>query len=233
MKHSMKRSKSFILSTAFLLVLVLSACGPDDETADVVEESAPAEAEFEDITEPTGGEGDLLMASADLQTADGRSVGTVWFRSLESGEVELSAELSGLEGARAGEHGLHVHENGECEPPTFESAGGHFDPTGAPHGAPDDSEHHAGDFGNITISEDGSGEKTVTSQILTVAPGPNSVVGKAVVLHEGQDDLVSQPTGDAGGRLACGVVALSSEQYTDETMVDPQDDMEQNDSEIY
>lgn len=107
-------------------------------------------------------------------------------------------------------HGFHIHESGDCTAADFTSAGGHFNPTNAPHGGPDDAEHHAGDLGNIEIGEDGTGTLDLASSMLTLDAGAtNSAVGKAVILHAGQDDLETQPTGDAGARLACGVVQLS------------------------
>ena len=86
------------------------------------------------------------------------------------------------------------------------SAGGHFNPTGAPHAGPMAAMHHAGDLGNIEIGANGKGDLDITSTMLTVAPGPNSVVGRSVIFHEKADDMTTQPTGNAGGRLACGVI---------------------------
>lgn len=111
-----------------------------------------------------------------------------------------------VEGVTPGKHGFHLHELGDCSAEDFTSTGGHFNPTEAPHGGPDDRVRHAGDFGNIEVGEDGSGHVELTSDMISVADGPNTVVGRAVILHEGEDDLESQPTGAAGGRIACGVV---------------------------
>jgi Cu-Zn family superoxide dismutase len=112
-----------------------------------------------------------------------------------------------VEGVAPGKHGFHLHELGDCSAEDFTSTGGHFNPTDAPHGGPDDRVRHAGDFGNIEVGEDGVGHVELTSEMITVADGPNTVVGRAIILHEGEDDLESQPTGAAGGRIACGVVA--------------------------
>ena len=99
-----------------------------------------------------------------------------------------------------------VHIEKDCSAPDATSAGGHFNPTTMPHAGPMDAQHHAGDLGNIEIKADGTGDLTITSKMLTVKPGPNSVLGRAVIFHEKADDLKTQPTGNAGGRLACGVV---------------------------
>ena len=108
--------------------------------------------------------------------------------------------------APPGTHGLHVHEKGDCSDPEAKSAGGHFNPTAMPHAGPMDAQHHAGDLGNIEVKPDGTGHLEISTSMLTVNPGPNSLVGKAVIFQEKADDLKSQPTGDAGGRLGCGDV---------------------------
>ena len=106
-----------------------------------------------------------------------------------------------------GDHAIHIHEKGDCSAPDAKSAGDHFNPTKAPHGAPDAPQHHAGDLGNLTAGEDGVAQKTVTVDFVTVADGEKSAVGKAVVVHEKPDDMKSQPAGNAGARISCGVVA--------------------------
>ena len=113
-------------------------------------------------------------------------------------------------GLAAGMHGFHIHEKGDCGDAEFKNAGGHFNPANEAHGAPTDADHHAGDLGNIEIAADGSGALAISSDMLTVGPGDISVVGRAVILHEKQDDLKTQPTGDAGGRIACGVIVVSA-----------------------
>ncbi len=143
-------------------------------------------------------------ATANLAGPEGSKVaGKVTFKEISQG-VAIVAHLSGVTGA--GAHGFHLHEVGECTPPDFTTAGSHFNPAGAPHGARDAAQHHAGDLGNIQVNADGTGTLEFTSHALTVAPGPNSVVGRAVILHEKADDMVTQPTGNAGGRIACGVI---------------------------
>jgi Cu-Zn family superoxide dismutase len=103
-------------------------------------------------------------------------------------------------------HGLHVHEKGDCSDPEAKNAGGHFNPKGMPHAGPTAMQRHAGDLGNIEVKDVGTGDLEITSDMLTVRPGPNSVVGRSVVFHEKADDLTTQPTGNAGGRLGCGVI---------------------------
>ena len=161
--------------------------------------------------------GGLLLAGAALRASDapaqaratieprsGSTVtGTATFTELPGGAVKAVVKI---EKAPPGTHGLHIHEKGDCSDPEAKSAGGHFNPSTMPHAGPMDKEHHAGDLGNIEIAADGTGTLTIETSMLTVKPGPNSVVGKAVVFHEKADDLKTQPTGNAGGRLGCGVV---------------------------
>ena len=109
-----------------------------------------------------------------------------------------------------GQHGLHIHEFGECAD-AGKAAGGHFNPAGVPHGfLPKDGvgKAHAGDMGNIEIGPDGSGALTVTLPGVTLSSGPHSVAGRAIILHEKVDDF-GQPTGNAGGRIGCGVITIT------------------------
>jgi Cu-Zn family superoxide dismutase len=118
-----------------------------------------------------------------------------------------------IEGLSPGEHGWHLHEFGVCEPggaEPFSSAGGHWNPTAQPHGAPDAGEHHVGDFGNLMASADGLAEIEITTTDFTFDAGVTSIFdedGTAIVVHEGVDDLTTQPSGNSGPRYACGVVA--------------------------
>lgn len=179
------------------VIAMIAACGAKEEAAPP--EPAPVpEPEVVEAAPPA-------VAVAVLQPrADAEVSGMISFTEVEGG-VRITAEIAGPD---PGPHGLHLHELGDCSSEDFKSTGGHFNPTDAPHGAPTDEMRHAGDFGNIEIGEDGSGRLELTTDMLTVADGPNTVVGRAVILHEGADDLVSQPTGAAGGRIGCGIVAF-------------------------
>lgn len=191
----MQRFHLTLLSVAFLTAV---ACGPKEQPQEAETAPPPAPAPAP-VSEP-----ETAVASAELTAREGLNLtGNVTFT--QSGDtVTVEARVEGLDGA--GEHGFHVHAIGDCSAPDFTSAGGHFNPNEGIHGGPEAPERHAGDLGNITIGEDGVGTLSLTTDLLSVRAGPNSVVGRAVILHEGTDDLVSQPTGDAGGRLACGVV---------------------------
>lgn len=142
-------------------------------------------------------------AAADMKPASASQVsGSVTF-SEKDGKVEVAVDLKGL---APGDHGFHIHEKGDCSSPDAKSAGDHFNPDKKDHGAPDSPVHHAGDLGNLTAGEDGTVKTTTTVDFLTLADGPNSAVGKAVIVHEKADDMKSQPAGNAGARVACGIV---------------------------
>jgi Cu-Zn family superoxide dismutase len=105
-----------------------------------------------------------------------------------------------------GPHGFHIHEKGDCSAADASSAGGHFNPTGKPHGGPDSDARHAGDFGNIEADATGNARYSRTFSDLTL-DGESSIIGKAIIVHQKADDLKTQPSGDAGGRIGCGVIA--------------------------
>lgn len=137
-------------------------------------------------------------------TASNTAEGTVWFTA-GSGGVAVKATLKGL---APGSHGFHVHEFGDCTSADGAAAGGHFNPAAKPHGAPTDSARHAGDLGNVTAAADGTATLQWTDPSMKL-DGPDGVIGHAVILHQNADDLKTQPTGNAGGRVACGVVGVA------------------------
>jgi Cu-Zn family superoxide dismutase len=198
-----------------LVALAAFACTPPAEEAP--EEVAAIEEEMPIEPEPAP-----LTATATLTTADGTEVGTATFTQ-ENGQTTASFHLTGV--AAPGTYGIHVHENGECTPPDFTSAGDHFNPENVAHGCPPTTPRHAGDFGNVEITG-GTGTSEQTTDLLTVAPGATSVVGKAVLLHAMADDCSTQPSGDSGGRWACGVVELDAEEAAGETATEPAADDE-------
>lgn len=145
------------------------------------------------------------MAMANLNPSEGQTAkGTVHFQDQGGGSVEVVVDLTGVP---PGEHGFHVHDKGDCGN-NGQNAGGHFNPSNMVHGAPDAQSHHAGDFGNVTAGANGEVHTRFETHSITVKDGAMSVVGHAVVLHGNPDDLVSQPAGNAGPRIACGVTTL-------------------------
>ncbi len=131
--------------------------------------------------------------------------GEVYFTE-ENGMVKLEAKFSGL---KPGTHAIHLHEKADCSAADGSSAGGHWNPTHQKHGKWGDAEgYHKGDIGNIEVNADGNGSITMETNEWCIGCGDENkdILGKSVIVHEGVDDFVSQPTGNAGGRVACGGV---------------------------
>jgi len=150
---------------------------------------------------------DGMTAVAILQDAEGNAVGQATFTESDDG-VLIQVEVQGLTVAEAGEHGIHIHTTGACTP-DFQAAGGHFNPTGAQHGLENPSGPHAGDLPNMEIDADGNGAYEATAALVTLGAGENSLFdadGSALVIHAGTDDMVTDPAGDSGDRIACGVI---------------------------
>jgi len=144
-------------------------------------------------------------ASASIKDAQGQTVATVTLRDVPSG-VLLKADFTGV---TPGVHALHIHTTGKCEAPMFTSAGGHFAPGGTKHGLMSAMGPHAGDLPNIFVGADGKLSEEVLVKGVTLAPGATSLLdadGSAIVLHATADDYLTDPAGNAGGRIACGVV---------------------------
>jgi Cu-Zn family superoxide dismutase len=129
--------------------------------------------------------------------------GTATFTKVEGG-VKVAARIVGL---KEGPHGFHVHEFGDCSAADGASAGGHFNPTAEPHAGPHDAQRHTGDMGNIVAGKDGVATLEYVDP-RAAFDGPNSILGRGVIVHASPDDFKTQPTGNAGGRLACGVVGV-------------------------
>ena len=141
-------------------------------------------------------------AEAKLESRSGSNVtGTVTFTK-EGNGIRVVAKVKGL---TPGKHGFHIHEFGDCSAPDGTSAGGHFNPKSMQHSGPDSPQRHEGDMGNITADASGNAELEYTDPMMTFE-GENSIIGKSVIVHEKEDDLVTQPTGNAGARVACGVI---------------------------
>lgn len=139
-----------------------------------------------------------------ISTSGSTATGTVNLAQLANGSVEVTANLRGVP---PGVHGFHIHEKGDCGD-NGNAAGGHYNPAGTPHGAPNADPHHAGDFGNVTADADGNVNTRFVTRSITVSEGPMTAVGHAIILHANPDDLTTQPTGNAGARIACGVVQM-------------------------
>jgi superoxide dismutase, Cu-Zn family len=144
-------------------------------------------------------------AAAEVKDAKGAVIGTATLTEVPGG-IRVLLEARGLP---PGPKGVHIHEVGRCEPPAFTSAGGHFNPGGKKHGLENPEGPHAGDLPNITVGPDGAGRLESMNDRVTLGGGPTSLLdadGSALVIHAGPDDFKTDPAGNSGVRIACGVI---------------------------
>lgn len=145
------------------------------------------------------------VANASLFDTSGTRVGLATFSEVD-GNGRMGVSVSGLS---PGQHGMHIHENGACTPPDFESAGGHFNPGSKQHGLENPEGPHAGDMPNLVVEADGSADTTFSVATSLLADGPASMIGaqqRAFVIHADPDDGKTDPSGNSGSRVVCGVI---------------------------
>jgi Cu-Zn family superoxide dismutase len=143
-------------------------------------------------------------AVARLEPTKGNATaGSVTFTQ-KGDKVVIEAKVSGL---TPGGHGFHIHEKGDCSSGDGMSAGGHFNPTGKPHGNPSVADHHTGDLTMLVADASGNVSLSMELGAMTIGGGATDIVGKAVIVHKDPDDYTTQPTGNSGARVACGVIA--------------------------
>jgi Cu-Zn family superoxide dismutase len=144
-------------------------------------------------------------ATATLKNADGKEVGTATFTATKGG-VKIQVTAAGL---APGKHGIHLHAVGKCDPPEFKSAGAHFNPGEKHHGLQNPEGPHAGDLPNLWVGNNGKGKGAFTAKGATLADGKGSLLGPegaAIVIHAEPDDQKTDPAGNSGARVACGVI---------------------------
>jgi Cu-Zn family superoxide dismutase len=180
-----------------LVILFACACATSSG-------STPAASSSTTVASSAPSSASGATAASTIEPRSGSTVsGTATFAPAPDG---LTAHVE-VQGAAPGLHGVHVHEKGDCSDPKAASAGGHFNPNGgAHHGGPQQPPRHGGDLGNIEVDASGKGTLDVVVKGLSVSSPDNGVVGRAIVVHEKADDLATDPAGNSGARVGCGVI---------------------------
>lgn len=178
--------KRFVLIPLFFMIFGLAACSDGE---------APTQAPSEEI--------DVTMMNTDEE-----EIGTATFSEADNG-LTIALEAEGLE---PGMHGIHIHNAGMCEGPDFESAGDHYNPSDAAHGFDHEDGPHFGDLENVEVDEDGTVSTEIKAENVSILDEnlDNTLLteaGTSLIIHSGEDDYVTQPSGDAGDPVACGVIS--------------------------
>jgi Cu-Zn family superoxide dismutase len=199
------------LSLAIAAALGLAACSSPSAPPAGDTVAPPATVAAPTAPAATGAQGTASTAQVVLKPTQGHDAnGTLTLRA-EGDGVRISGELAGLK--PGSEHGFHVHENGDCSAPDATSAGGHFNPAGQAHGSMDADPHHAGDMPNQMADAQGVADVNVLVPGMSLTPGSDHyVIGRALVVPAQPDDYQSQPSGNAGARIACGVIEAAAPQ---------------------
>lgn len=167
--------------------------------------ATPAERDGSEVRAKASASPEMAMAKARLANVNGADVGSVTITQMSDG-LQLELVVNGLP---AGQHGVHIHQTGDCSAADFSSAGGHWNPLGSEHGLQNPKGAHKGDFPNLDIAANGSGRLTavIAQARLDGDIGLFDADGAAFVIHAGMDDQITDPSGDSGARIACGVFA--------------------------
>jgi Cu-Zn family superoxide dismutase len=183
---------AMLLSAAWAVSMTLTPCGGHDQ----------------DSTKVGGGKVAVGVAPTKaicvMQSLSGSKVTGVVYFTQKGDMIEITGEIKGLS---PGKHGFHVHEFGDMTDAKGLSTGGHFNPDNKMHGSPKAEDRHVGDLGNVTANKDGIAVLNFTDKMITLS-GPHSIIGRGLIVHDKEDDEKTQPTGDAGGRVAGGVIGV-------------------------
>ncbi len=189
----MKTTKILLQLTAVaLMVILIGACQSNQYANEKMEKKSPEVTRAVCVLHPTAGDS---------------ASGVVTFTQTDNG-IKIEANMTGL---TEGKHGFHIHQWGNCTAADGTSAGGHFNPDNKKHGGPEDVERHVGDLGNIVADSMGNASLTMIDTVISFS-GRHNIIGRGIIVHAGEDDLTSQPTGNAGPRVACGVIGIAEEE---------------------
>jgi len=189
---------------ALAVTLAIAGCSQSEAPKETAAASAPAAADSATASAVSqaapGG-----THRVNLEAAQGGDVAGALDLVADGDDVVITGLVTGLK--PESEHGFHVHEKGDCSSPDFKSAGDHFNPTSEPHGNPSASPHHRGDVPNLKANNEGKADVNAKIAGVTLGDkGPNDIVGRAIVVHEKVDDYQTQPSGNSGDRISCGVI---------------------------
>lgn len=196
----MKLNHTIILLAVFAVCLI-NAC--KDNTPAAPAPASSGAAHNHEHADPWKDVNELIAV---MHPTEGNTTkGTVRFKKTADG-VQITAQIEGL--SANGKHAFHIHEFGDCSSADGSSAGGHYNPEGHDHGLPDKDERHAGDLGNLSADADGKATYTLTVKNITLTGEHNPIIGRGVIIHVKEDDG-GQPVGNAGARIACGVIGIA------------------------
>ncbi len=190
-----------LMSAGAVLAFALAGCTPPPTPA---APPPPGETSTDAVGTGTPEMATITKAVAVIHPTKNNTVQGVVTFTEEADGLHITGNITGL---KPGEHGFHAHQYGDCSA-DGSSAGGHFNPEDMPHGAEDAAKRHVGDFGNITADDSGTAHIDKVDKMAKLS-GKDSILGRAIIIHGGKDDLTSQPSGDAGPRVACGVVGVA------------------------
>jgi Cu-Zn family superoxide dismutase len=208
---SSKLSFSCLLSSSLLALLVTSCACTDNRKPEAHNRNKDNQDKNKEIAQVTTLQSPKAIVNQAIAHVHGYQdknlTGAVIFTEVPEG-IQIVADVDGL---KPGKHGFHVHEHGDCSGTDGMKAGGHFNPTNSKHGGPDSPERHVGDFGNLVADEKGHAHYDRVDKLITFE-GSNSILDKSIIIHVDPDDYVTQPTGNAGARIACGKIEAITDQ---------------------
>ena len=197
--------KKIILPLAVAFAMTATSCKDNSKTDETTVETSTEMTENSGSEQETKDSEELKSLTIALNSKSGSDVsGEVVFTEDENHDVQMVANLKGL---TPGIHAIHIHETADCSSDDGKSSGGHWNPTGQPHGkwGTLDGKFHKGDIGNFVANEDGEGTVNFHTELWCIGcdDDTKNIMGKAVIVHQGEDDLTSQPSGAAGKRVSC------------------------------
>ncbi|WP_081211556.1 superoxide dismutase family protein [Salegentibacter sediminis] len=197
--------KRISLSLVIFASIAIIGCKNDKKEEDKTTQDSEMNSTMEEMESESESESEMKKVTVTMSPNNNSNLAGEVVFTQEDGEVSMTALITGLP---EGEHAIHIHENGDCSE-DGSAAGGHWNPTDEKHGKWGDAEgYHKGDIGNFTTDSNGNGTITMSTDEWCIGCGDEEkdILGKSVIVHDGVDDFTSQPSGNAGTRVGCGVI---------------------------